>query len=102
MAKLAQRRSENISGNFYVDSTCIDCDTCRWMAPEIFNEVGEQSAVYHQPDNQIEELRAMQALLSCPTASIGTVHGRRFRGDRATIKQQMQICLDWMKNSVDR
>ncbi len=50
MAKLAQRRSENVSGNFYVDSTCIDCDTCRWMAPEIFNEVGEQSAVYHQPD----------------------------------------------------
>lgn len=73
MAKLQQRRQENISGNFYVDDTCIDCDTCRWMAPEIFYEIGDQSAVYHQPGNNLEELRAFQALLSCPTASIGTV-----------------------------
>jgi glyoxylase-like metal-dependent hydrolase (beta-lactamase superfamily II)/ferredoxin len=73
MAKITQRRSENISGNFYVDSSCIDCDTCRWMAPEVFREEGEQSAVYHQPQDEVEQLRAMQALLSCPTASIGTV-----------------------------
>lgn len=73
MAKLQQRRQENIAGNFYVDTTCIDCDTCRWMAPEIFSEIGEQSAVHHQPSNSIEELHAFQALLSCPTASIGTV-----------------------------
>lgn len=73
MAKLQQRRQENIAGNFYVDDTCIDCDTCRWMAPEIFSEIAEQSAVYHQPSNSIEELHAFQALLSCPTASIGTV-----------------------------
>lgn len=73
MAHLAQRRSENIAGDFYVDLTCIDCDTCRWMAPETFREVGDQSAVYHQPSDPAERLRAMQALLSCPTASIGTV-----------------------------
>ncbi len=73
MARLEQRRPENISGDLYVDSTCIDCDTCRWMAPEVFHEAGEQSAVYHQPENEKERLRAMQALLACPTASIGTV-----------------------------
>ncbi|MCU0565113.1 MAG: MBL fold metallo-hydrolase [Oculatellaceae cyanobacterium Prado106] len=73
MAHLAQRRPENVSGEFYVDSTCIDCDTCRWMAPEVFFEVDEQSAVHHQPANETERLRAMQALLACPTASIGTV-----------------------------
>lgn len=73
MATLTQRRLENIDGNFYVDQTCIDCDTCRWMAPEIFKDIGDQSAVYHQPNNADEHLRAMQALLSCPTASIGTV-----------------------------
>ncbi|MGK7917029.1 MAG: MBL fold metallo-hydrolase [Prochloraceae cyanobacterium] len=72
MAQLKQRRSENISGNFYVDRTCIDCDTCRWMAPEIFSRVAEQSAVYHQPANEKEHLKALQALLACPTASIGT------------------------------
>jgi glyoxylase-like metal-dependent hydrolase (beta-lactamase superfamily II)/ferredoxin len=73
MAHLTQRRSENIAGNFYVDQTCIDCDTCRWMAPHIFQAVGDQSAVYHQPSDATERLQAMQALLSCPTASIGTV-----------------------------
>ena len=31
------------------------------------------SAVYHQPTNETERLKAMQALLACPTASIGTV-----------------------------
>jgi glyoxylase-like metal-dependent hydrolase (beta-lactamase superfamily II)/ferredoxin len=73
MAHATQRRPENVSGDFYVDSTCIDCDTCRWMAPEVFYEVADQSAVHHQPANEVERLRAMQALLACPTASIGTV-----------------------------
>jgi glyoxylase-like metal-dependent hydrolase (beta-lactamase superfamily II)/ferredoxin len=72
MATLADRRPENIPGEFYVDHTCIDCDTCRWMAPSIFKSVGEMSAVYHQPQTDHERLQALQALLSCPTASIGT------------------------------
>ncbi len=73
MAHLTQRRVENIDGDFYVDRTCIDCDTCRWMAPAVFDRVGEMSAVYHQPDVSSERLQAMQALLSCPTGSIGTI-----------------------------
>lgn len=77
MAKLELSRKENIAGEFYVDSTCIDCDTCRWMVPEVFNEQGEQSAVHHQPENETERLKALQALLSCPTASIGTVEKPR-------------------------
>jgi glyoxylase-like metal-dependent hydrolase (beta-lactamase superfamily II) len=73
MAQLADKRSENIDGDFYVDRSCIDCDTCRWMAPSVFDRVGEMSAVYHQPESPTERLTAMQALLSCPTASIGTI-----------------------------
>jgi len=73
MAQLNRRLPENAEGDFYVDSTCIDCDTCRWMAPEVFHRAGEQSAVYHQPAHETERLNAMQALLACPTASIGTV-----------------------------
>lgn len=73
MAHLNLRRPQNINGDFYVDTTCIDCDTCRWMAPDIFIEDGEQSAVYHQPENEAERIAALQALLSCPTSSIGTV-----------------------------
>lgn len=73
MAHLKQRRSQNVSGDFYVDSTCIDCDTCRWMVPEVFHRAGEQSAVHHQPTSETQRLRSLQALLACPTASIGTV-----------------------------
>lgn len=73
MATLQRKRTENIEGNFYVDASCIDCDTCRWVAPEIYNRQHSQSAVYHQPATESEKLRAMQALLACPTASIGMV-----------------------------
>ncbi|MGJ3246387.1 MAG: MBL fold metallo-hydrolase [Elainellaceae cyanobacterium] len=73
MARLAQRRPQNVDGDVYVDRTCIDCDTCRWMAPDIFSRVEGQSVVHHQPTNSDEYRHAMQALLACPTASIGTV-----------------------------
>jgi hypothetical protein len=61
------------------------------MAPEIFNEVGEQSAVYHQPSNEIEQIKAMQALLSCPTASIGTVEKPK---DIKIAQQSLPILLE--------
>ncbi len=76
MATLAKRRPQNRAGEFYVDSTCIDCDTCRWMAPQVFCESDGQSAVYHQPTTEAEHFRSLQALLACPTASIGTVHSQ--------------------------
>ncbi|MEB3225847.1 MAG: MBL fold metallo-hydrolase [Synechococcus sp.] len=71
MATQHQRRSQNVPGDFYVDSSCIDCDTCRWLSPEIFNRQDQQSAVYHQPQNSSQRRSALQALLACPTASIG-------------------------------
>lgn len=91
MATLQERRTENVSGNFYVDSTCIDCDTCRWMAPEIYKREGDKSAVHHQPDNEQEKLAAMQALLSCPTASIGTVEKPK---DIKTVQQTFPILVE--------
>lgn len=72
MATLTQRRSENVAGDLYVDSSCIDCDTCRWMAPTVFFRKNNQSAVTQQPQTETERQAAIQALLSCPTASIGT------------------------------
>jgi glyoxylase-like metal-dependent hydrolase (beta-lactamase superfamily II)/ferredoxin len=73
MAHLKDRRSQNVAGDIYVDSSCIDCDTCRWMVPEVFTREDGQSAVFHQPETEAERLAALQAVLSCPTASIGTV-----------------------------
>nr|TKR74444.1 hypothetical protein D5086_0000294770 [Populus alba] len=66
------RRPQNIEGDFFVDHTCIDCDTCRWMAPQVFTRIGEMSAVFKQPTSGEERLKALQALLSCPTSSIHT------------------------------
>lgn len=90
MAKIAERRPENIEGNFFVDKTCIDCDTCRWMAPDVFTRVGEQSAVFHQPTNEQERKKALQALLSCPTSSIGTVDKPK---DIREVQQQFPLLI---------
>ncbi|HVH05583.1 MAG TPA: MBL fold metallo-hydrolase [Myxococcota bacterium] len=76
MAKRSLRLPGNVPGDFYVDSTCIDCDTCRWMAPETFGELDEQSVVQRQPATEEEVARAMTALISCPTASIGMLEKR--------------------------
>ncbi|MEO1181696.1 MAG: ferredoxin, partial [Cyanobacteria bacterium J06636_28] len=40
MAQLKARRTENVEGDIFVDTSCIDCDTCRWMAPEVFGRDG--------------------------------------------------------------
>lgn len=63
-------RSENVDGQFYVDHTCIDCDTCRWMAPHTFGRVNQQSAVVSQPEDRGERVEAMQAVMSCPTCAL--------------------------------
>src|SRR4030095_17044455 len=71
MPSPALRRPENVAGDLYVDETCIDCDTCRWMAPETFDRAGEKSRVHHQPQTPAALQRALMALVACPTASIG-------------------------------
>ncbi|KAI3467873.1 hypothetical protein Pfo_024536 [Paulownia fortunei] len=71
------RRPQNVDGDFFVDNTCIDCDTCRWMAPEIFNRRDGMSAVFKQPTSDEERMKALQALLSCPTNSIHTERAPR-------------------------
>jgi glyoxylase-like metal-dependent hydrolase (beta-lactamase superfamily II)/ferredoxin len=73
MANAALRLPENIPGDFFVDSTCIDCDACRQIAPATFSDAGDTSIVHHQPDTEPETRRALMALVACPTASIGTL-----------------------------
>jgi glyoxylase-like metal-dependent hydrolase (beta-lactamase superfamily II)/ferredoxin len=76
MALIEQRRVENVDGDFYVDETCIDCDLCRQIAPEVFSRLGDKSAVYRQPQTESEEFEALKSLVTCPTASIGTLSHR--------------------------
>ena len=72
MADRALRVLENVDGPFFVDSSCIDCDTCRQLAPATFADHGEHSYVHTQPRDDAEKRAALRALVACPTGSIGT------------------------------
>src|SRR5215472_7882040 len=71
MALVSKRLPENAPGDFFVDSTCIDCDACRQIAPQTFRDHGGQSSVARQPAGPDAIRRAMMALVACPTGSIG-------------------------------
>lgn len=84
MADPKKRLDTNSLGNFFVDATCINCDTCRQLAPRSFEEVGEFSAVTTQPVSDDGLHQAYQALLACPVGSIGTQ-----RIDKMRLKEAM-------------
>jgi glyoxylase-like metal-dependent hydrolase (beta-lactamase superfamily II)/ferredoxin len=71
MANPDKRVPENAAGDFFVDSTCIDCDACRQIAPAVFDEAADHSFVRAQPASAAERRDAIHALLACPTGSIG-------------------------------
>jgi glyoxylase-like metal-dependent hydrolase (beta-lactamase superfamily II)/ferredoxin len=75
MARPSLRLPQNAEGDLYVDSTCIDCDTCRQLAPATYARADEAEASYvsRQPRDGAERTRALMALVACPTASIGTL-----------------------------
>ena len=79
MANVLQRLPQNVPGEFFVDATCIDCDTCSQLAPETFRDHGEQCSVHHQPKSDEEVQRALMALVACPTGSIGSSRKRNAR-----------------------
>ncbi len=91
MANVRKRLSTNVDGNFYVDSTCINCDTCRQLAPATFAEQGDYSFVAHQPTGRDELFRAHQALLACPVGSIGALQGDKALLHIATESFPLQV-----------
>ena len=89
MALVELSHPQNVSGDFFVDTTCIDCDLCRQIAPETFLDVGDQSAVHHQPETSEQEFAALKALVTCPTASIGTLSHRSAKTAVAAYPEQV-------------
>ena len=73
MATLSDRLEYNATGRFYVDSSCIDCDQCRVIAPDNFarNEETGTSYISKQPVTEEEIAKCKEAIDSCATASIG-------------------------------
>jgi glyoxylase-like metal-dependent hydrolase (beta-lactamase superfamily II)/ferredoxin len=90
MASVKKRLAANAAGDFFVDSSCIDCGTCRWMAPEVFSGDGEHSFVQRQPEGEDHERLALMALMACPTGSIGTAR----RHDLAPIREAFPREID--------
>ena len=73
MADKTDKVESNISGKYYVDAGCIDCDVCRETAPDNFkaNEDEGYSYVFNQPQNDEQEAQCREALESCPVEAIG-------------------------------
>lgn len=73
MADVANKYPENITGKYYVDNQCIDCDLCRETAPDNYkrNDDGGYSFVYKQPETPEEEARCKEAMEGCPVEAIG-------------------------------
>jgi ferredoxin len=74
MANKDDRVSTNASGQWYVDTNCIDCDVCRTTAPNNFkaNEDEGFSYVAKQPENAEETAQCEEAMASCPVEAIGS------------------------------
>src|SRR5260370_36324331 len=72
---MAQRQLavvQNEPGELFVDSTCIKCDTCRELAPDIFGSTESgQAFVKRQPSSDVEWRRALHAVVRWPTSSVG-------------------------------
>jgi glyoxylase-like metal-dependent hydrolase (beta-lactamase superfamily II)/ferredoxin len=90
MANPKKRLPNNVAGEFFVDSTCINCDACRQLAPATFADDGEYSYVRAQPQIEGERRHAVRALLACPTGSIGTVHAN----DASVVKNDFPLLLE--------
>jgi len=75
MARTDLRHPANAAGEWFVDTRCIDCGTCRDIAPGLFGDDGGYSIVARQPGADTEVL-AWLAAQACPTASIGTLTRR--------------------------
>ncbi len=90
MASLSKRLKTNTHGTFYVDGTCIDCATCRWVAPRSFDAKGTKSRVYHQPETPEEVRRAEMAIIACPVGAIGSETKRDLGSARAAFPDPIE------------
>lgn len=87
MATRSRAAPENVTGSFFVDDTCIDCDTCRQVAPLTFSDAGGHSAVHVQPEDPAALRAAARAVLCCPTNSIGSEHPELVQAAQADLPE---------------
>lgn len=73
MADPVFRLDENVAGSWYVDDTCIACDTCVGIAPRHFvlTPDDRHAYVWAQPVSTTDVAQCQQAMGACPVGAIG-------------------------------
>jgi glyoxylase-like metal-dependent hydrolase (beta-lactamase superfamily II)/ferredoxin len=95
VARLSARLSDNAPGDFFVDDAGIDCETCRILAPRVFERSDRLglSVVGRQPASTEDALRAKMAIVSCPTSAIGTA-------SKVDVKDAVLALPEWIAPDV--
>jgi ferredoxin len=75
MADKNDKITENVSGKYYVDKTCVPCHTCMEVdnAAALLKYNDDQTYVFfHKQPASADEIKiAEDALAICPTGAIG-------------------------------
>ena len=66
----SRKHAANAAGPWYVDLTCVACDTCTDISPEIFGRDEERRAFVREHRPADAELFRF-ALESCPVEAVG-------------------------------
>jgi glyoxylase-like metal-dependent hydrolase (beta-lactamase superfamily II) len=82
------RNPDSASGEWYIDTACIDCGASRHVAPGLIVERNEKSVFARQPVTPEDELAAWRAVLVCPTASVRS-ETKRPRPNAAIFPQEI-------------
>lgn len=73
MAKKNKKYAKNVSGKYYVDQSCIACDSCTAIASDFFKMNDEEGYAYVQAQPILKEdtNQCEDALEACPVFAIG-------------------------------
>jgi glyoxylase-like metal-dependent hydrolase (beta-lactamase superfamily II)/ferredoxin len=78
MARVADRNPAGAPGDWFVDTTCIDCDAARHVAPGLIGtDASGRSVFLRQPETEEDVRMAWRAVEVCPTRSVGHLTLRR-------------------------
>ncbi|MCC7518010.1 MAG: ferredoxin [Verrucomicrobiae bacterium] len=72
MSDRARRHPRNVAGQYYVDTSCVQCRLCQDLAPGHFMQPPEEgSFVHRQPATEKEREICDMMLEYCPMGAIG-------------------------------
>jgi ferredoxin len=76
----------NVSGKYYINAQCTDCDLCRECAPNNIrrDDRSGYSYVFKQPTNPDEVSAVEKGLAGCPTDGVSN-DGDQFDWDKTPI-----------------